>query len=93
MSVRAYKVITKELEQSPSFNLWHDSDLLDMLMSRGEYTDNRNDEGSGSIEFSVESIRYALKHFKWENDDYRKKQLKKDVADLCDDEWIEYECY
>ena len=58
MSVRAYKIITKEVEKEPSFNLWNDSDLLDMLMSRGEYTDNRNDEGSGSIEFSVESIRW-----------------------------------
>lgn len=77
MSVRAYKVITKEIEKEPSFNLWHNGDLMDMLMSRGEYTDNRNDEGCGSIEFSVDSIRYALKHFKWEENDYRKKQLKK----------------
>lgn len=93
MSVRAYKIITKEIEKNPSFNLWHDGDLITMLNSQGEYTDLRNDDGVGNLEYSVASIKYALKHYKWEENDYRKEQLKNDIESLSDDDWIEYECF
>lgn len=93
MSVRAYKVISKEVENNPSFNLWRDGDLLDMLMGYGEYTDYRNDDGNGQIEFSVGGIRKVLKKYKWEKDDYRKIQLQKDIEGLTDNDWVEYECY
>lgn len=93
MSVRAYKLITKEIEESPSFNLWHDNDLIEMLESQGEYNENIGDGGGGTMEFSVASIKYALKHFKWEKDDYRITQLKKDIKGLTNDEWVTYECY
>lgn len=92
MSVRAYKIIKKEVEEQPSFNLYHDEDLLEMLESRGEYTD-RTDDGAGTMEFSTLSIKYVLKHFKWDKDDYRKIQLSKDIEGLTDDDWVEYECY
>jgi hypothetical protein len=93
MSVRAYKIITKEVSSQPSFNLWRDEDLIDLLKSQGEYSERLSDESGGTLEFSVASIKYALKHYKWEKEDYRKIQLEEDIKDLTDDEWIEYECY
>lgn len=93
MSVRAYKIITKEIESEPSFNLWHDQDLIDLLQRKGEYDENIGDSGSGTMGFSVASIKYALKHYKWEKEDYRKDQLEKDIKGLTNDDWIEYECY
>ena len=89
MSVRAYKVITKEVEKNCSFNLSHDDDLIEMLKSQGEYSE----EGGSLLSISVPSIKYVLENFKWEKEDYRPDQFKKDIEGLTDDDWVEYECY
>jgi hypothetical protein len=95
MSVRAYKVITKETETSPSFNLWHDQDLLDFLENQVSTQFFYCDDGQiNSVFVRVKAIKNALKNKKlWEKDDYRIEQLKKDIAGLDDEDEIEYECY
>lgn len=90
MSVRAYKIL--EVEKEPSFNLWHDDDLLDFFRSTGEFSDGT--DGNSETCVSVKTIKLALKKKSlWEDDDYRPKQLKKDIKGLDDDDWVSYVCY
>lgn len=91
MSVRAYKVlIPATLEKSPSFNIWHDGDLLECFNNNGKYHES---EGGDIIEIEVNTIKKVLKKFKWEKKDYRKEQLKKDIKGLSNSEWVCYQCY
>lgn len=87
MSVRAYKIITKELSNAPSFNLWHDEDLLQIFKDSGMYEEER------FIEIPVPAIKKALEIYKWEDKDYRRAQLEEDILGLSDDDVVEYECY
>lgn len=90
MLARAYRIITKEIEKEPSFNLSYDTELVDFLMSTGEYDDCDN----SNLKMTVKAIKKALKNKKlWVKEDYRPERLKRDIEGLRDDDWIEYECY
>lgn len=96
MSVRAYKIITIELEENCSFNLTHDEDLIQAF--RNAKADGFYEETEDSrLSITVGTIKEVLKTFKWEKEDYRKIQLEKDIQGfdgmLEDDELIDYECF
>lgn len=95
MSIRAYRVIKKELADECSFNLWHDEDLLDFFQENDGYHDYRNDEGGGEIEISTELLEKAVRDFKWEDEDYRLQAIKEDIkwAEENEKEWVIYECF
>jgi hypothetical protein len=94
MSVRAYRIITKEVAEEPSFNLWHDDELLDFLMGKDGYDERLSEDGGGTINISVELLEKAVKKLKWEDED-DKKAIEHDIAEAkkVGDDWIEYECY
>jgi len=101
MSVRAYKIITKEYKNEPSFNLWHHQSLTDYLESIGDFSQTL-DEGGGQISVSVKAIEQALKDEKlWTQDDLKddaemiKQALKDDIKEFVGDDcaWIDYECF
>jgi len=54
MSVRAYKVIEIKTEKDPTFNLWHDEELMALLEPYG--TNQLNSDGCGLWEFSLEEL-------------------------------------
>jgi len=97
MSVRAYRIITKEVADQSSFNLWHDTDLLDFFEVNGElgYTNQYNQDNGGTIEVSTALLEKALAEFKWEEKDYRPEAIKADIAWAKENkkEWVNYECY
>lgn len=95
MSVRAYRRIKMELAEDSSFNMWHDNDLLDFFEDGEGYSDYRNEDGGGCIEINVELLEKALNEYKWEEEDYRKDAIKKDIewAKEKETEWVIYECY
>lgn len=101
MSVRAYKIITKELADNPSFNLWHDQELMDALEDTSReldcsMTQNIGEDGGGTISIPVEAIKKVLETFEWEKEggeDYRQVQLAEDIKGMADDEFVEYECF
>ena len=95
MSVRAYRRIKLELADDSSFNMWHDEDLISFFEDGEGYHDYRNEDGGGCIEISVELLEKALKEYKWEEEDYRKDAIRKDIAwvKAKGDEWVIYECY
>lgn len=86
MSVRAYKIKTLEVEDSPTFNLWHDDFIVNNLSFSGELDNG----GTGIIEISEENVKDILENFEtyWEEykeDDKteeRKAEYKKKLRRL-----------
>jgi dihydroxyacetone kinase-like predicted kinase len=69
MSVRAYKIITLEVEDSPTFNLWHDDFIMDNLSYSGELDDG----GSGIIEIYEGNVEEILENFETYWEEYQKE--------------------
>lgn len=94
MSIRARRIIKKELAE-PSFNVWHDTDLVNCFKKTGGYTEMLGLDGNGAIEVTATAIEYVLEHFKFEENDYRRDALKADLlqAKATGDDYVIYECY
>lgn len=94
MSVRAYRINKIEQEQNSSFNLWHDTELLEFFESKDIY-DAREQDGGGYIEVSVEILKEAVK--KWKKlkiDAGVVMMLKRDIAwaKKKKDDFVMYSC-
>ena len=94
MSVRAYRINEIKQEDYPSFNLWHDKELMDIFEGYGVY-DTLN-EGSGITELPIEAITQALKFCK-KRKDYKVyiKRLESDIkwAKKNDTDYVQYYCF
>lgn len=91
MSVRAYRIITHEVAEEPSFNLSNDEDLMNFFKSQ---KDGFDDYYNGVLQITVGVIKKAIANKDlWEVEDYRPKQLLEDCEDYSDDTIISYECY
>ena len=75
MSIRAYKVITKEVEDKHTFNITKDSMVNDYLPY---YLDSLDDELGGEINFDIHQLREALETFMVEYET-REKENKKEA--------------
>lgn len=94
MSVRAYRVNSKDIEKDNSFNLWHDEKIMDFLEDGG-YLDNYNENG-GSLCLSVEALEQIIEEIKDDKEyESRVESIKNDIkwAKEKKDTEIEYECY
>ena len=90
MSVRAYKIITHEVADEPSFKVSRDTELMDWLREQEGF----DDYYTGQIQLTVGLIKKAIANKDlWEVEDYRPKQLLEDCEDYSDDTIISYECY
>ena len=86
MSVRAYKIKKIEYEDSPTFNLSHNENVIRGL----NLYDQLNDNGGGVICIEKEEAESALKKIKGKaNKDIIKAILK----DIGDDDYVEYSCF
>jgi hypothetical protein len=94
MSIRAYRVIKKELADS-SFNLWHDTDIVDFLEKDDSIMDGRTPLGIGLMDVPVVRLKELLSTYRWEAPDPRKDAIMADVAwaDTNKKEYVEYECF
>ncbi len=61
MSVRAYRVNSKVLEDSPTFNLWHDDEILDFLASQEDVNSKWTEQDGGEFELPVKALKALLK--------------------------------
>lgn len=98
MSVRAYRVISKEIEEEPSFNVWHDKELLDWLEEQKDTSIRMTAQGSGEgeIEININVLKKAIKNAKkLKLDEDIIEALKADIAFAKNkgDEYVLYECY
>jgi len=94
MSVRAYRVIKKELADS-SFNVWHDAEIVDFLEEDTDFTECWTGDGIGTIEVPVSRLRELLVAIPMHADDRRKKAIIEDVAwaEANGQEFVQYECF
>ncbi len=95
MSIRAYKVLNIKTKQSESFNLWHDSEVIDFLNDQeGGFSDSLNQDCCGLAYAKVISIKELIKradefHLGKESIDC----LKDDIKGYGDDGYVQYYCF
>jgi hypothetical protein len=87
MSVRAYRITTLEHENSETFNLWHDEELMSLL---SYCMDTLDESGGGIIEFRLEELQEALPEAKQER---TKSILKKMIGEAQKTGWVRYVCF
>lgn len=95
MSIRAHRVIKIEYAPEPTFNCWHDTELLDFLLENDKVHDGRNMDGVGMIEFSVDELQAAVDDKDLKFDDEVRKQLQADItaSKEAGDTYIQYDCF
>ena len=97
MSVSANRIIEIKVEESyNTFNLWHDSKLMDFLDTEADFFSRLSDDGTGISEVSVEVLEKAVSmSVELELDDDTVTNLKKDIAwaKANDQEFVQYDCY
>lgn len=91
MSVRAYRVNEVIRQESESFNIWHDDELIDFLGH--ELSNQMNEDGAGMVYIAVDTLEKALKEVKLHV--YMKKALKEDIAwaKANDVDFVRYDCF
>jgi len=92
MSVRAYRINNIEKEESESFNLWHDEELVEFLREN-DALNNLNINNVGIIEIPLETLKDALKTVKMEDD--TRQSLEDDIffMESKGEDYICYWCY
>jgi len=97
MSVSANRIIEIKVEESyNTFNLWHDSKLMDFLDTEADFFSRLSDDGTGISEVSVEVLEKAVSmSVELELDDDTVTNMKKDIewAKANDQEFVQYDCY
>ena len=97
MSVSANRIIEIKVEESyNTFNLWHDSKLMDFLDTEADFFSRLSDDGTGISEVSVEVLEKAVSmSVELELDDDTVTNLRKDIAwaKANDQEFVQYDCY
>ena len=97
MSVIARRIIEIKIEtEYNSFNLWHDSKLMDFLDAEANFFSQLTADGTGVSEASVEVLEKAVSMaVELELDDDTVANLKKDIAWAKEnnEEFVQYYCY
>ena len=86
MSVRAYLVKKMICEQSPTFNLWYDEEIMKLL----EVNDWPLEDYCGHVYVAKSKIKEALKKAKKEE---TKEILRKMLKQAKNYDGVEYYCY
>jgi hypothetical protein len=90
MSVRAYKVIEIKHEEGESFNLWHDTDVMDFLENEGCLS-TLNSDGCGFIAIDIEMMKRMLDTLNPELTQQFRKDY--DAAVASGEDSIDYLCF
>lgn len=94
MSIRAYRVIKKEVASQNTFNIWHDDEIIDFLNKKEdkEVTANLGENG-GEFEVSVDTLEELLESG-IVKEEYQIKAIKADIAfaKKHKDAYILYDC-
>lgn len=90
MSVRAYRINKIEHEESPTFNLWNDRNIIEWLEDNSDFVNEERD----IIELEVSTLTSLLKSGIEINDITQKDiQIDIDWAKKNGEEYIQYLCY
>lgn len=99
MSIRAYRINAVQSENSATFNCWRDMQLLFFLSEfecEGKVvSDQRNDDGYGTLSVPIEALEAALKkREELELIDYHVTMLEKDIKYAVENGWecVDYLC-
>jgi hypothetical protein len=92
MSIRAYRVIKIETAKPNSFNLYHDSELVDFFDREYGFYEYIS-EGTGLTELPVEALKEALDKLKLDED--LREALRGDIqaAEEAGKNYVQYYCF
>jgi len=92
MSIRAYRVIEIETAKPNSFNLYHDSELVDFFDREYGFYESMI-AGTGLTELPVEALKEALEKVNLSDD--VKEALEQDIeaAEQAGEDYVCYYCY
>lgn len=93
MSIRARRIKVIEYEEGESFNLWHDTKLMEFLEGNSDFYNSLNQDGCGVGEVSVEVLEKAIKEVELEEDLKASLQVDIDYAKKNELEYIQYYCF
>ena len=85
MSIRAYKVIEIKHNPDPTFNCWHDYEIVKLASNPETYGEN-----GGILMFEEEVVKDALNN---EQDEEKKEILNQILKDMANDGYVEYFCF
>lgn len=94
MSARAYRINNIDIEDNPSFNLWHDKNLMDFLEKIDAIVTGENTEEK--IEVEVLALKKAIKQAKkLKLEEYVIEAIKADIkwAEKKNDTYVQYYCF
>jgi len=91
MSVRAYRVTRLEVEESDTFNLWHDDSLVDFLDSKHDFCEQLNSDGVGLVELPIEAMEEALQKVVLSAEG--REAITRDIETCRDSGFIKYYCF
>lgn len=92
MSVRSYKINKIDYVEEESFNLWHDTKLMDFLEKEYDFHHYLNEDAVGVTELPVDALKRAINELSLEKE--LKLQLQKDIdwAEKRKIDYIQYYC-
>jgi hypothetical protein len=90
MSVKAHKITKFEFETCESFNLWHDTEVVNMLKTNGVELD---ESGSGIVSILVEDIKEIIKNENIDDRVREKLKIDKQEAEQHGDNEVLYYCF
>ena len=98
MSVRAYRVIKKEVAEQATFNVWRDDKIIDFLSKKDMYNPENFSENGGSMGVGVDVLEEMLELENVKDlglEDYHIEAIKADIAfaKKYKDDYVLYECY
>jgi len=95
MSIRAYKVLDIKTKQTESFNLWHDSEVIDFLNDQeGGFSDSLDQDCCGLTYVKVASIKELIKRAdEFHLDKESISCLEDDIKGYDVDDYVQYYCF
>jgi len=94
MSIRAHRV--EEIKTSgESFNLWHDTPVVEWLRDNTLFFESLNEEMCGLTEAHVEDLKTMLSEIGDKIDPYARETIERDIKLAIErgDEYVTYYCY
>jgi hypothetical protein len=96
MSIRAHRIIEIKLAEVPSFNLWHNTKLVQFLDEESDIFSFLNTSGTGEIEISVKVLKKAInsaKKLDIDSDTINSLQEDIDFAKSKNNDYVIYDCF
>jgi hypothetical protein len=96
MSIKAHRIIEIKFAENPSFKLWDNSKLMQLLEEEIDFSNNLNSSGTGELEISLKVLKKLIKmsaRLDIDEETIRRLQEDIDFAKSRNNDYVIYECF